>query len=151
MPENIKLQYRNGYTGWVKGNKFLTGFILYWELFDEIHIMSIGVRREYTKIKIGSLLLSECINRVIDKSFDKITLEVRPSNKAAITLYNNFGFKIVGMRKKFYSDNHEDALIMSLCEISSANYRKKIETLQKHIISKSDSYIRELSCNKSSI
>ena len=129
MPENKKVQYRNGYTGWVKGNKFLTGFILYRELFDGIHIISIGVRREYTKIKIGTLLLSECISRVIDKSFDKIILEVRPSNKAAINLYKNFGFEIIGEKKKFYSDNHEDALIMSLCKIMNDDYRKKIKTL----------------------
>ena len=65
--------------------------------------MSIGVRREYTKLKIGSLLLSECISRVIEKSFNKITLEVRVSNNPAIKMYTNFGFEIVTEKKKYHN------------------------------------------------
>ena len=122
ISENKKCDIGMSILGRLKGNKSLTGFILYWELFDGIHIMAIGVRREYTEIKIGPLLLSECINRGIDKSFDKITLEVRPSYKAAIILYKNFEFEIIG--KKIYSDNYKDALIMSLCEITNDYYRK---------------------------
>ena len=86
MPSSKNLYYKKGKTGWKKGDDFLTGFLTYWELFDEIHIMAIGVRREYTKLKIASLLLSECINNIIKKSFNKITLEVRKSNIPAIGL-----------------------------------------------------------------
>jgi len=136
MPHIRVLNYRNGQTGWHKGEKFLTGFVRYWEYFEEIHIMSIGVRREYTKLKIGSLLLSECISRVIEKSFNKITLEVRVSNNPAIKMYTNFGFEIVGERKKFYPDNLENALIMSLSEILNPEYRCKIKLMQETIACK---------------
>jgi len=139
MPSSKNLYYKQGKTGWKKGDDFLTGFLTYWELFDEIHIMAIGVRREYTKLKIASLLLSECINNIIKKSFNKINLEVRKSNIPAIGLYTNFGFEIVGERKKFYPDNHENALIMSLSPILSEEYKYKIKEIQKTIESKSNS------------
>ena len=82
----------------------------------ENHIISIGVRRDYRRIGIGKLLLLSLIEMAINNSNSIVTLEVRKSNLVAITLYQKLGFEIVGTRKNYYSDNREDALIMTLSD-----------------------------------
>ena len=119
IPEDFLLNtstfpYRNGYTGQEKGDSFIIGYSVTWEIADETHIISIGVRRRYLRRGIGEKIISKIISNSINKSSQSITLEVRPSNNAAIKLYEKFDFKVVGKRHRYYSDNLEDALIMTL-------------------------------------
>ncbi len=119
IPEDFLLnastfQYRNGYTGQQKGESFIIGYSITWEIVDETHIISIGVRRRYLRRGIGEKIISKIISDSTKKCRQCITLEVRPSNNAAIKLYEKFDFKIVGKRDRYYSDNLEDALIMTL-------------------------------------
>lgn len=114
-----QLQYRSGYTGWEKGSQFLAGFLGYWKMVDEIHIISIAVRRSFRRQGIGELLLQKALQESKHDKFDGVTLEVRKSNSAAKSLYAKYGFKFKGVRKRYYTDNHEDAHVMTLCGLQS--------------------------------
>ena len=111
-----KTSYKNGYTGWHVGDRFIAGMLVNWCMAGENHIISIGVRRGYRRIGIGKLLLLSLIEMAINDSNSIVTLEVRRSNLVAITLYQKLGFEIVGTRKNYYSDNREDAFIMTLSD-----------------------------------
>lgn len=103
--------------GYIKGIKSLdkeniTGYAFYWIVAGEAHIASIAVRKIYRKNKIGSMLLNYIFDECAENYVDRVILEVRESNIAAIGLYSKYGFGKVGVRKNYYPDNSEDALIM---------------------------------------
>ena len=79
--------------------------------FDFIEIMNIVVKKKYRKKGIGKELLEKIIDFSIEKNFDIIDLEVNSKNEPAINLYRKFGFKEVGLRRKYYN-NIDDAILM---------------------------------------
>ena len=83
-----------------------------WVSFNQADVMSIAVDPDFRGQGIGTILFGELIKIVKKRGAKAITLEVRPSNTAAIKLYESFGLKSVGRRKGYYLDNGEDALIM---------------------------------------
>ena len=83
-----------------------------WVSFNQAEVMSVAVVPELRGQGVGTILFGELIKAVKARGATAITLEVRPSNEAAIKLYKNFGLKSVGRRKGYYFDNGEDALIM---------------------------------------
>ena len=83
-----------------------------WISFEEAQVTNVAVRPDYRGQGIGTKLFAKLIEEVKTIGVTAITLEVRPSNEAAIKLYENFGLKSVGRRKGYYLDNGEDALIM---------------------------------------
>ncbi len=95
------------------GNK-IAGYGFYWIVADELHIANIAVVKEYRRRKFGAKLVEFMIDRGREKGAVYALLEVRLSNTAAVELYKGFGFKKLDVRKKYYSDNQEDALIMAL-------------------------------------
>lgn len=101
------------YTTWEPGQDFLAGFVGTWYMDDEAHIVAVGVRAEYQGQGIGELLLIAAIEHAMGRSTRVVTLEVRVSNIAAKSLYKKYGFSAKGIRKRYYTDNREDALIMT--------------------------------------
>ncbi len=83
-----------------------------WLSFNEAEVMSVAVEENFRGRGIGTKLFAELIKICKERGATAITLEVRPSNTAAIKLYESFGLKSVGRRKGYYVDNGEDALIM---------------------------------------
>lgn len=83
-----------------------------WVSFNQADVMNVAVDPEFRGQGLGTLLFGELIRAVKKRGATMITLEVRPSNKAAIKLYENFGLRSVGRRRGYYLDNGEDALIM---------------------------------------
>jgi [ribosomal protein S18]-alanine N-acetyltransferase len=83
-----------------------------WIVVDEAHITNIAVRPEYRGKKIGETLLKQLQNLAREKGAKTMTLEVRVSNHVAQNLYRKLGFKNGGIRKGYYTDNFEDALVM---------------------------------------
>lgn len=83
-----------------------------WLILDEAHITNIAVHPDYRGKGVGKKLIEDLIETAQKKGMVQMTLEVRKSNKVAIHLYESFGFEIAGVRKGYYADNHEDALIM---------------------------------------
>ncbi len=92
------------------------GFIGTWIVLDESHITNIAVHPNYRKQGIASTLLEGLLSYCKDKGCVAYTLEVRSSNKAARSLYGKYNFKQEGIRKGYYADNKEDAIIMWLRE-----------------------------------
>lgn len=95
-----------------KLNNEIIGFGGIWFSVDDIHITNIVVKKTYRNQKIGSLILNTLINMCKNKVQKSITLEVNSSNIPAQKLYQKFGFKTAGIRKKYYN-NTEDAIIMT--------------------------------------
>ena len=83
-----------------------------WLSFNEAEVMSVAVSAEYRGRGIGTKLFGELLKLCKERGANDVTLEVRPSNVAAIKIYESFGLKSVGRRPKYYIDNGEDALIM---------------------------------------
>lgn len=88
------------------------GFIGVWIVADEADITNIAVHKDYRRLGIGRELLKRLIQLCTDLSCNSITLEVRESNNKARNLYTSLGFIIDGIRKNYYEDNRENAVLM---------------------------------------
>lgn len=83
-----------------------------WLIMEEAHVTNVAVRKQYRGKKLGERLMRELQNTASFFGAVRMTLEVRPSNHIAIHLYEKLGFYSVGLRKGYYTDNREDAMIM---------------------------------------
>lgn len=90
------------------------GYAGFWNVSGEGDITNVAVLPEYRRQGVASKIITEMIKKANELSLELLTLEVRRSNAAAQSLYNKFGFEVIGERKRYYSDNREDALIMTL-------------------------------------
>ena len=111
----------------------LVGYGGFWFLIDEAHITTIGLRPEWRGRSLGELLLVSLIERALERGAATVSLEVRVSNAIAQSLYAKYGFKHVGTRKGYYSDNREDALIMTIEEAPSSTYQQHLEDLRARL------------------
>ena len=100
----------------------IVGFAGIWKSVDDVHITNIVVHKTFRNQNIGTLMLSKLIELAkIEPNISSITLEVNANNIAAIKLYEKFGFKLVGLRKKYYN-NTDNAIIYTKC-LTDANYK----------------------------
>jgi [ribosomal protein S18]-alanine N-acetyltransferase len=90
----------------------LVGYLIVSRYVDAWHIMNLAVHPAYRRQRVASGLLDELFELTVDDSRRGYTLEVRVSNTSAIALYERFGFEASGLRRGYYTDNREDALIM---------------------------------------
>lgn len=90
----------------------VAGYVGMWVIFDEGHITNVAVHPRFRKRGIGSLLLTRLVEICRERDVKFLTLEVRRSNVAAQKLYQKQGFVHMGVRRRYYLDNNEDALIM---------------------------------------
>lgn len=96
-----------------KQGRAVAGYIVFWRVADEIHLHNIAVRRDLRRRGIGSRLLSRVFCDYPAQGARLVTLEVRCSNRAALSFYERFGFTVRGRRPGYYGDTGEDALIMT--------------------------------------
>lgn len=96
----------------------LIGFVGHWLMAGEAHISTIAVQPERLRQGWGELLLLVTLRYACRQGAQLATLEVRPSNEAARTLYAKYQFEVVGRRQRYYRDNQEDALIMTVPALS---------------------------------
>ena len=106
------------------------GYAGYWLICDEAHITTIAVHPDYRRQGLGERLLQKMIDTGYEKSAKWFTLEVRASNLAAQNMYFKYNFKSLGLRKKYYQDNDEDAMIMWTENIWSSSFRESFEKLK---------------------
>jgi len=109
------------------GNEHIKGFAGIWIMADEAHIINIAVRRQ----GIGELLLISTIDLATELNASIMTLEVRASNTVAQSLYHKYGFSQVGLRKGYYTDNREDAILMSTLKIASTPFQAQLNGLKR--------------------
>jgi len=105
----------------------LVGYTGAWLVLDEVHITTLAVDREFRQKGIASALIQILIDEAAARGAHSMTLEVRPSNKAARAFYKKWGFTIRGRRKRYYPD--EDALIMTTPRIDDPAF---VQTYQRH-------------------
>lgn len=113
------------------GRQYIKGFAGLWITADEAHITNIAVRGINRRQGIGELLLILVIALAMELNAHIITLEVRASNTAAQNLYYKYGFAQVGLRRGYYTDNGEDAVIMSTENITSAPFQAQLHRLKQ--------------------
>lgn len=99
-------------------NMILAGMIGVWLIIDEVHIGTIAVHPNYRRQGIGRVLLVHALQDASREGAQVCYLEVRKSNLGAQALYNKLGFKTVNVRRHYYHDNGEDALLMTLDDIN---------------------------------
>jgi len=92
----------------------IAGYLGLWILYEQAQITTLGIAKEFRRRGIAHALLAQGIAHAFEKGVTTISLEVRISNSAAITLYTKVGFCIAGRREDYYQDNHEDAHLMIL-------------------------------------
>ncbi|MDD5590689.1 MAG: ribosomal protein S18-alanine N-acetyltransferase [Dehalococcoidales bacterium] len=109
----------------------IVGFAGLWMMADEAHITNIAVRHSYQRQGIGEHLLIATINLAMEQNAHILTLEVRASNTAAQKLYHKYGFTQIDIRRSYYTDNREDALVMTIGDIAGALFQRQLRRLTK--------------------
>lgn len=95
-------------------NNFLLGYIALWIVFDESQIINIAIHPLHQNKGYATILMNVALNISKNKNTNFMTLEVRESNTAAKRLYENFKFRVDGMRRSYYKNPTETAILMSL-------------------------------------
>jgi ribosomal-protein-alanine N-acetyltransferase len=98
----------------------VVGYAGMWLFGDEAHITTIAVHPEFRRRGIGNTLMRSLLLEAMRRGAKWATLEVRASNKVAQQLYMKWGFKVVGIRRNYYSNPQEDALVLELPDIEEA-------------------------------
>ena len=109
-------------------DRTIVGYGGMWRMYDEAHVTTIGVRRELHHQGYGRILFAGLVQAAYDMGAKWITLEVRTTNDNAMHMYDGFGFKVIGRRKGYYTDNGEDAIVMWSDSIHSPRFRRAYES-----------------------
>ncbi|MBI2859051.1 MAG: ribosomal protein S18-alanine N-acetyltransferase [Chloroflexi bacterium] len=109
----------------------IAGFAGIWRMLDEAHLTTIAVRQSRRRRGIGERLLIAVIDMALEFNASVVTLEVRVSNHGAQALYRKYLFKDAGIRKGYYSEDGEDALIMTTENIATESYRATFKRLKE--------------------
>ncbi len=111
----------------------IVGYGGIWLSEDEAHITTIASAPEVRGQGIGELLLNSLIDLALELDARFMTLEVRVSNRIAQNLYRKYGFEVRGTRPRYYTDNNEDALIMSTGDITTPQYQTHLHELRTRL------------------
>ena len=109
----------------------VVGYGGFWIVVDEAHISTIASDVKWRGHGVGELMLLAMIDRSVELGAHEVTLEVRVSNTVAQNLYRKYGFEVVGRRPGYYRDNNEDADLMTLSGVHTAEYRAKLRALRE--------------------
>jgi ribosomal-protein-alanine N-acetyltransferase len=111
----------------------LIGFGCLWAILEEAHITILAVHSNYQRQGLGQVLLWRLLQSAHWRGLEWATLEVRPSNQAAIQLYAKFGFQDVGRRRRYYQDTGEDALILWRRGLQDDAFQQQLLTWERSI------------------
>jgi len=114
-------------------HQYIVGFSGIWMMAGEAHVTNLAVRRSYQGKGLGELLLIATIDLSSELKASFMTLEVRASNLVAQSLYSKYGFVQMGIRRGYYLDNHEDAIIMSTDTLNSPSFKEHIRQLREDL------------------
>jgi ribosomal-protein-alanine N-acetyltransferase len=123
-------------SGMMSDGPHIAGFAGMWCVYDEAHITTIGVDPHYRGRGFGELLLLALFDEAVRRGAIWVTLEVRVSNVAAQRLYEKYGMGVQGTRKRYYSDNGEDAYVMWSRSLRDAAYLEEIDELREALRSR---------------
>ncbi|MEK7693493.1 MAG: ribosomal protein S18-alanine N-acetyltransferase [Chloroflexota bacterium] len=111
-------------------HEYLLGFIGLWLMVGEAHIVTVAVRERYRRMGVGERLVIAALELAMDAGQEVATLEVRASNETAQRLYEKYGFARLGLRKRYYTDNNEDAVIMTTPDLFAEEFRTRFSELR---------------------
>jgi ribosomal-protein-alanine N-acetyltransferase len=111
----------------------IVGYAGLWLMVDEAHVTTIGVHPEHRGHGAGELLFLGLIDVAWQIKATRVTLEVRVSNTGAQALYRKYGLEVAGLRRRYYSDNGEDAYIMWSEPIASPAFKERITRLRESL------------------
>jgi ribosomal-protein-alanine N-acetyltransferase len=114
----------------------IVGHAGFWVMVDEAHISTLATRPDWRRRGIAELMLIAMTERAAEIGAHVLTLEVRVSNVSAQALYRKYRFDVVGRRVQYYSDNNEDALIMTTPPIASAEYQRFFQDLKAGLLTR---------------
>ncbi len=90
------------------------GYIIFWQVGEDVQVNNIAIHPDFRRLGIGEAVLKQVIELVRWRGARLVTLEVRPSNMAALNLYRKLGFRMMGVRRGYYTNPPEDAFALSL-------------------------------------
>jgi ribosomal-protein-alanine N-acetyltransferase len=114
----------------------IVGYAGYWLMAGDAHISTIAVSPAFRGQSIGELILVAAMEDAMQRRASEATLEVRVSNIVAQDLYLKYGYDKVGTRKGYYTDNNEDAFIMTTPPLTSPEYQRKFNRLKEALFIK---------------
>lgn len=97
---------------------------------DDGHVTTIAVDPDWQRYKIGTRLMLVLAREAIGRGATSLTLEVRVANKGAQALYRRFGFLPVGVRRNYYQETNEDALVMWADDVDTPGYRRRLNAVE---------------------
>jgi len=118
--------------GWVDDK--IVGYSGMWVIIDEAHITTIGVDPTYRGKKIGEQIFIAMLEEAQRRGASRATLEVRYSNEVAQSLYRKYGFTPVAIRRGYYSDNNEDAIVMWVDDMFSPEYQEMLKRQKQRLV-----------------
>ncbi len=131
-------QNKNAHYIVAKEGAHIVGYAGLWLSLDEAHITTFAVLPEYRRRKIGERMLHALFERAGKLGAEWLTLEVRASNLPAQRLYEKYGFRPAGIRRRYYSDNNEDAVIMWTDRLRDRAVRDRLAKLRAALDEKND-------------
>jgi ribosomal-protein-alanine N-acetyltransferase len=109
------------------------GYAGLWLLVDETHICTIAVHPRWQGRGLGELLMASLLDQSMSLGVRRARLEVRVSNSAALELYLKYGFEIVSQRKRYYTDNDEDAYIMTTPSFETTAFQTNLDRRRRQL------------------
>ena len=116
-----------------RAGEHVVGFAGIWLMVDDAHVTTFGVHPDWRRQGIGRQLLVNLVELSTAIGARRMTLEVRVSNEAAQALYRGFGFDIVGRRLRYYTDDGEDALVMTTPELDDSRMTAIVEAQRQRL------------------
>jgi [ribosomal protein S18]-alanine N-acetyltransferase len=108
----------------------IVGFAGMWVVMDEAHITTLAVDKPCRRQHIGERLMLSLVEEAVYRQATRASLEVREHNDAAQRLYTKYGFRRAALRKRYYSDNQENAVVMWVDELQEPAYWRKLDDLR---------------------
>ena len=118
----------------VRSSYPIVGYAGLWLMVDEGHVTTIGVHPDHRGRGVGELLFLGLVDAAENMRAFRMTLEVRVSNYSAQALYRKYGFENAGVRKRYYSDNGEDAYIMWSEPVNSPQFKSRVVKLRAELV-----------------
>ena len=114
----------------------VAGYCGAWFHVDQLHIVTVAVEPTLQGHGIAQRLLLECFDRAIEADLRTVTLEVRRSNDRAQAIYRRFGFQQVGIHRRYYANNGEDAIVMLTPDLAAPEQRARLEAVRGEVLAR---------------
>lgn len=112
----------------------VVGYAGMWIIMDEAHITTLGVARDSRGLRIGEQLLVALLDEAMRRHARRATLEVRQSNQVAQNLYRKYGFTPAAIRRGYYTDNHENAVVMWIDSMITTTFKAQYRALKQRLV-----------------